>query len=113
MDFDSLVADEIKVRFYGDTAIVTYRSAAKGKDQYGVIDEQRRWTRVVRSAGGALAAGPLPGDNNPEALNGRGRTGSTPKSSMPSQDPRCSMRLARMQPNNPKHAKIISRSRGH
>ena len=46
VDFDSLVADEIKVRFYGDTAIVTYRSAAKGKDQYGVIDEQRRWTRV-------------------------------------------------------------------
>ena len=44
--FDSLVADEIKVRLYGDTAIVTYRSTAKGKDQDGAIDEQRRWTRV-------------------------------------------------------------------
>ncbi|HEY2046669.1 MAG TPA: nuclear transport factor 2 family protein [Candidatus Udaeobacter sp.] len=44
--FDSLVADDIKVRFYGDAAIVTYRSTAKGKDQHGAIDEQRRWTRV-------------------------------------------------------------------
>ena len=33
VDFDSLVADEIKVRVYGDTAIVSYRSTAKGKDQ--------------------------------------------------------------------------------
>ena len=50
--FDSLVADEIKVRVYGDTAIVTYRSTAKGKDQDGAIDEQRRWTRVfVRKDG--------------------------------------------------------------
>jgi ketosteroid isomerase-like protein len=46
VDFESLEADDIKVRFYGDTAIVTYRSRAKGKDQYGAIDEQRRWTRV-------------------------------------------------------------------
>ena len=52
VDFDSLVADEIKVRLYGDTAIVSYRSTAKGKDQDGAIDEQRRWTRVfVRKAG--------------------------------------------------------------
>jgi len=46
VDFDSLVADEIKDRVYGDTAIATYRSTAKGKDQDGAIDEQRRWTRV-------------------------------------------------------------------
>jgi ketosteroid isomerase-like protein len=46
VDFESLVADDIKVRFYGDAAIVTYRSTAKGKDQHGAIDEQRRWTRV-------------------------------------------------------------------
>ena len=52
VDFDSLVADDIKVRIYGDTAIVTYRSTAKGKDQGGAIDEQRRWTRVfVRKNG--------------------------------------------------------------
>src|SRR6478672_9352458 len=52
VDFDSLVADEIKVRVYADTAIVTYRSTAKGKDQDGAIDEQRRWTRVfVRKDG--------------------------------------------------------------
>ena len=44
--FESLIADDIKVRLYGDTAIVTYRSTAKGKDQQGAIDEQRRWTRV-------------------------------------------------------------------
>jgi len=50
--FDSLVADDIKVRVYGDAAIVTYRSTAKGKDQDGAIDEQRRWTRVfVRKNG--------------------------------------------------------------
>jgi len=46
VDFDSLVADDIKVRVYGDAAIVTYRSTAKGKDQNGAIDEQRRWTRA-------------------------------------------------------------------
>src|SRR3954463_15081084 len=46
VDFDSLVADDIKVRFYGDAAVVTYRSTAKGKDQRGAIDEQRRWTRL-------------------------------------------------------------------
>ena len=50
--FDSLVADDIKVRSYGDTAIVTYRSTAKGKDQSGAIDEQRRWTRVFVRKGG-------------------------------------------------------------
>jgi ketosteroid isomerase-like protein len=44
--FESLVADEIKVRLYGDTAVVTYRSTAKGKDQQGAIDEKRRWTHV-------------------------------------------------------------------
>jgi ketosteroid isomerase-like protein len=44
--FESLVADDIKVRFYGDAALVTYRSTAKGKDQHGTIDEQRLWTRV-------------------------------------------------------------------
>src|SRR5215813_2672148 len=46
VDFDSLVADDIKVRIYGDTAIVTYRSTAKGKDQDGAINEQRLWTRI-------------------------------------------------------------------
>src|SRR5262245_25392383 len=46
VDFESLVADDVKVRLYGDTAIVTYRSTAKGKDQQGAIDEQRLWTRV-------------------------------------------------------------------
>ena len=52
VDFESLVAAEVKVRRYGDTAIVTYRSTAKGKDQQGEIDEQRRWTRVfVRGDG--------------------------------------------------------------
>jgi len=46
VNFESLVADDMKVRFYGDAAIVTYRSTAKGKDQQGAIDEQRQWTRV-------------------------------------------------------------------
>ena len=46
VEFESLVVDDFKVRRYGDTAVVTYRSTAKGKDQQGAIDEQRRWTRV-------------------------------------------------------------------
>src|SRR5262245_3236301 len=33
VDFESLVADEIQVRLFGDTAVVTGRSTAKGKDQ--------------------------------------------------------------------------------
>ena len=52
VEFDSLVADDIKTRVYGDTAIVTYHSTAKGKDKDGVIDEQRRWTRVFVRKGG-------------------------------------------------------------
>src|SRR5262249_11325501 len=47
VDFQSLVADEINIRVYGDTALVTGRSTAKGKDQHGHMDEQRRWTRVL------------------------------------------------------------------
>jgi ketosteroid isomerase-like protein len=47
VDFESLVSDEINVRLYGDTALVTGRSTAKGKDQHGKMDEQRRWTRVL------------------------------------------------------------------
>ena len=46
VEFESLVVDDVRVRRYGDTAVVTYRSTAKGKDQQGAIDEQRRWTRV-------------------------------------------------------------------
>jgi ketosteroid isomerase-like protein len=47
VDFDSLVPDDMEVRVYGDTAIVTGRSTAKGHDQHGTMDEQRRWTRVL------------------------------------------------------------------
>jgi ketosteroid isomerase-like protein len=47
VDFESLVAEEIKVRVYGDTALVTGRSIAKGKDQHGTMDGHRRWTRVL------------------------------------------------------------------
>jgi ketosteroid isomerase-like protein len=46
VDFESLSADEIKIRLYGDVAIVTYRSTAKGKDQQGEIDFQRSLSRV-------------------------------------------------------------------
>src|SRR5215831_19865121 len=47
VDFESLVADEMKVRVFGDTAVVTGRSTAKGKDQHGKMDDQRHWTRVL------------------------------------------------------------------
>jgi hypothetical protein len=46
VDFESLSADEIKIRLYGDAAIVTYRSTAKGKDQQGEIDFQRSVSRM-------------------------------------------------------------------
>ena len=52
VDFESLGADKIKVRLYGDTAIVTYRSTAKGKDQHGEMDFQRSVTRVFLRRGG-------------------------------------------------------------
>src|SRR5262245_54193666 len=45
--FESLVADQINIRVYGDTAIVTGRSTAKGKDQRGKMNDQRRWIRVL------------------------------------------------------------------
>ena len=45
--FESLEPDEIKVRVYGDTALVTGRSTAKGKDHHGRMDEQRYWIRVL------------------------------------------------------------------
>jgi ketosteroid isomerase-like protein len=38
--------DAVKVRLYGDTAIVTGRSTAKGKDQQGAFDDQRTFTLV-------------------------------------------------------------------
>jgi uncharacterized protein (TIGR03067 family) len=44
--YEVLDWDEVKVRLYGDTAIVTGRSTIKGKDQQGAIDQQQRWTRV-------------------------------------------------------------------
>jgi ketosteroid isomerase-like protein len=47
VDFESLVSDEMQVRVYGDAAIVTGRSTAKGQDQHGKMDELRRWTRVL------------------------------------------------------------------
>ena len=46
VDFESLASDGIRVRLFGDTAVVTGRSTAKGKDQHGAIDDQRLWTRV-------------------------------------------------------------------
>jgi ketosteroid isomerase-like protein len=46
VDYESLVANDVKVRVYGDTAIVTYLSTAKGKDPLGAIDDQRLFTRV-------------------------------------------------------------------
>ena len=45
--FESLEPDEMKVRVYGDTAVVTGRSTANGKDQHGKVEDQRYWTRVL------------------------------------------------------------------
>jgi ketosteroid isomerase-like protein len=46
VDYEALIADEINVRLDGDTAVVTGRTTAKGKDQQGALEGQRRWTRV-------------------------------------------------------------------
>jgi hypothetical protein len=43
---EALTVDEIKVRLYGDTAIVTTRGAHKGKDQQGAFESQVLVTRV-------------------------------------------------------------------
>ena len=47
VDFDSLVADEIKVRVYGDTAIVSYRSLPR---------EKTRMERLMSSAAGPASS---------------------------------------------------------
>src|SRR5262245_44816733 len=44
VEFESLVSDDVKVRVFGDAAVVTGRSSVKGKDQHGKMEEQRRWT---------------------------------------------------------------------
>jgi ketosteroid isomerase-like protein len=46
VDYDSLAENDLKARIYGDMAVVTYRSTAKGKDQKGAIDEERRSTQL-------------------------------------------------------------------
>ena len=44
--YESVVFDEIKVHAYGDTAVVTGRNTAKGKDNGKDFDGQFRYTRV-------------------------------------------------------------------
>ena len=52
VEYESLMGNDMKARVYGDTAIVTYLSTAKGKDPLGAIDDQRSFTRVfVRQDG--------------------------------------------------------------
>jgi ketosteroid isomerase-like protein len=69
VEFESLVIDDVKVRRYGDTAVVTYRSNAKGKDQQGAIDEQRRWTRVFVWQEGRWQLVHSQWNDDPESLN--------------------------------------------
>src|SRR5262249_23319907 len=52
--YKALEWDEIKVRLYGDTAIVTGHSTAKGKDQQGAFDDQRLFTCVFLRRDGRL-----------------------------------------------------------
>ena len=44
--YESVKFDEIKVHAYGDTAVVTGRNTAKGKDNGKDFDGQFRYTRV-------------------------------------------------------------------
>jgi uncharacterized protein (TIGR03067 family) len=44
--YQALDWDDVKIRLYGDTALVTGRSTVKGKDHQGAIDQQQRWVRV-------------------------------------------------------------------
>ncbi len=43
---DSKKSDELRVRIYGDCAIVTGRDVDKCKDQKGAVEGQFRWTRA-------------------------------------------------------------------
>lgn len=45
--YEAMVSDDIKVRVYGDTAVVTGRTTVKGKDERGAIDDRWLWTRVL------------------------------------------------------------------
>ena len=46
IQYESRKSDELRVRVYGDCAIVTGRDIEKGKDQKGAVEGQFRWTRV-------------------------------------------------------------------
>ena len=52
VNYDKLTSADIKVRLYGDTAVVTGRSGIVSDDSSGNLNGETRWTRVFIRQGG-------------------------------------------------------------
>lgn len=52
VNYDKLTSADIKVRLYGDTAVVTGRSGIASDDATGPLNGETRWTRVFVRQGG-------------------------------------------------------------
>lgn len=52
VNYDKLTSTDIKVRLYGDTAVLTGRSGIVSDDATGGLDGETRWTRIFLRQGG-------------------------------------------------------------
>ncbi len=52
VNYDKLTSADIKVRLYGDTAVVTGRSGIVSDDASGTLNGETRWTRIFIRQGG-------------------------------------------------------------
>jgi len=52
VNYDKLTSMDIKVRLYGDTAVLTGRSGIVSDDATGVLQGETRWTRIFLRQGG-------------------------------------------------------------
>jgi len=52
VNYDKLTSKDIKVRLYGDTAVLTGRSGIASDDAAGALNGETRWTRIFLRQGG-------------------------------------------------------------
>lgn len=52
VNYDKLTSTDIKVRLYGDTAVLTGRSGIASDDATGALNGETRWTRIFLRQGG-------------------------------------------------------------
>lgn len=52
VNYDKLTSTDIKVRLYGDTAVLTGRSGIVSDDATGALQGETRWTRIFLRQGG-------------------------------------------------------------